>query len=130
LYLMSNQPRTRLHAQLDNGRFSRDSKVKGREPVWLHPEDAARRGIADGDVVRLFNDRGQVLAGAVITDAVMPGVVQLATGAWFDPLDPARPGSLEKHGNANALTLDKGTSRLAQGPSAHICLVEVEPWLD
>ncbi len=128
LHLMSNQPRTRLHGQLDPGRVSRASKIRGREPVWIHPEDAARRGIGSGDVVRIFNERGQVLAGAVVTDLVMPGVAQLATGAWYDPFDPSRPGSLEKHGNPNALTLDKGTSKLAQGPIAHSCLVEIELW--
>ena len=127
-HLMSNQPRTRLLGQLDNGRVSRDSKIQGREPVWIHPQDAARRGIAAGDVVCVFNARGQVLAGAVVTDLVMPGVAQLATGAWYDPLDPRRPGGLEKHGNPNALTLDKGTSKLAQGPIAHSCLVDIEPW--
>ena len=78
--------------------------------------------------MRVFNERGQVLAGAVVTDLVMPHVVQLATGAWYDPLDPVKPGSLDKHGNANCLTIDKGTSRLAQGPIAHSCLVEVECW--
>jgi biotin/methionine sulfoxide reductase len=52
--------------------------------------------------------------------------VQLATGAWFDPLDPAVIGSLDKHGNPNVLTLDKGTSRLAQCSSAQTTLVEVE----
>ena len=128
LHLMSNQPRTRLHGQLDIGRVSRDSKVQEREPVWMHPNDAAARGFGAGDVVRIFNDRGQVLAGVVVTDGVMPGVVQLATGAWYDPLDPAQPGSLDKHGNANVLTLDKGTSKLAQAPTAQSCLVEIEPW--
>jgi biotin/methionine sulfoxide reductase len=44
--------------------------------------------------------------------------VQLSTGAWFDPLDPAAIGSLDKHGNPNVLTLDKGTSKLAQCCSA------------
>ena len=69
-----------------------------------------------------------MLAGAVVTDLVMSHVVQLATGAWYDPLDPVKPRSLDKHGNANCLTIDKGTSRLAQGPIAHSCLVEVERW--
>jgi biotin/methionine sulfoxide reductase len=64
----------------------------------------------------------------VLSKDVRPGVAQLSTGAWYDPLDPSRPGSLEKHGNPNALTLDKGTSKLAQGPIAHSCLVEIEPW--
>ena len=130
LHMISNQPRTRLHAQLDNGGVSRSSKIQGREPMWIHSDDAASRGIEDGSVVRVFNDRGQLLAGAVVTDQMMRGVIQLATGAWYDPAEPGRSGSLEKHGNPNALTLDKGTSRLAQGPIAHSCLVEVEPWLD
>jgi len=61
-----------------------------------------------------------------VDDQVRQGVVQMSTGAWFDPLEPGKPGSLCKHGNPNVLTLDKGTSRLAQGPIAHSCLVEVE----
>src|SRR5262249_15977532 len=79
-----------------------------------------------GDVVRVFNDRGAILAGAVLTEAVRPGVVQIATGAWYDPQDPGEIGSLEKHGNPNVLTPDRGTSRLAQGPSAQSALVQVE----
>ena len=61
LHLISNQPRARLHSQLDHGVTSRKSKVQGREPVRINPEDAAERGIEDGDVVRLFNDRGDAL---------------------------------------------------------------------
>ncbi len=74
LHLISNQPTMRLHAQLDNGPVSRASKVQGREPVLINPQDAAERGIADGDVVRLFNARGACLAGAVVTDAMSRGV--------------------------------------------------------
>jgi biotin/methionine sulfoxide reductase len=126
LHLLSNQPRSRLHSQLDCGEVSRGSKVANREPVWLHPDDATSRGIAHGDVVRIYNDRGACLAGAVVTEAIRPGVIQLATGAWFDPVDPAEIGSLDKHGNPNILTLDKGTSRLAQCSIAQTALVEVE----
>ena len=107
-------------------RVSHASKVATREPIGLHPEDAAARGIAAGDIVRVFNDRGACLAGAVISDGVRPGVVQLATGAWFDPVEPGTSGTLERHGNPNVLTLDIGTSQLAQGPSALTALVEVE----
>ena len=88
--------------------------------------DATRRGITDGVVVRVFNDRGACLAGARISDQVMPGVVQLSTGAWYDPQVPGSPGSLDKHGNPNLLAPDRGTSNLAQGCSANSCLVEVE----
>lgn len=48
----------------------------------------------------------------------------MPTGAWFDPQDDA----LERHGNPNVLTVDVGTSRLAQGPSALSALVQVERW--
>ncbi|HIA81972.1 MAG TPA: Asp-tRNA(Asn)/Glu-tRNA(Gln) amidotransferase GatCAB subunit C, partial [Rhodospirillales bacterium] len=82
-----------------------------------------------GDIVRLFNDRGACLAGAQLSDDVMRGVIQLSTGAWYDPLNPGEPGSLDVHGNPNVLTLDKGTSKLAQGPSAMTALVEVEPYI-
>ena len=125
LHLISNQPRTRLHSQFDPGRVSKASKVQGREPMVMHPDDAAARGIADGDVVRVFNGRGACLAGVVVSDAIRPGVVQLSTGAWYDPAEPGVEGTLCKHGNPNVLTRDIGTSRLGQGPSAHSTLVEV-----
>jgi biotin/methionine sulfoxide reductase len=53
-------------------------------------------------------------------------VVILPTGAWYDPLDPTEDGTLEKHGNPNVLTLDRGTSSLTQGCSAHTTLVDIE----
>ncbi len=111
---------------MDSGATSVKSKIQGREPVWIHPDDAAARGIAGGDVVRIFNERGAILAGAVITEGLLPGVIQLSTGAWYDPQEPGRIGALDKHGNPNVLTPDKGTSSLGQGPSAHSALVEME----
>jgi biotin/methionine sulfoxide reductase len=126
LHMLSSQPKTRLHSQLDQGRTAQADKISGREPVYISRVDAAARGISDGDVVRLFNGRGEVLAGARLTEALRPGVVHLPTGAWYDPAEPGMVGSLDKHGNPNVLTLDKGTSKLAQGPSAQTALVEIE----
>lgn len=126
LHLMSNQPSARLHSQLDSGAISQGSKVAGREPITLHPDDAAARDIQNGDVVRVFNDRGACLAGAIISDEVVKGVARLPTGAWYDPEVPGEIGSMCVHGNPNVLTRDKGTSRLGQGPSAHTTMVEVE----
>lgn len=125
LALVSGQPDRRLHSQYDNGSESMAGKVAGREPVLVNPSDAAARGITDGQVVVLHNDRGRVLAGATLSDEIMPGVVRLATGAWYDPV---APGGLDVHGNPNVLTPDRGTSRLAQGPSAHSCQVELTAW--
>ena len=93
--------------------------------MLINPGDATARGISSDSVVRLFNDRGQCLAGAVVSDEIRPGVVRLSTGAWYDPLTP---GGLDVHGNPNVLTADHGTSALAQGPSAHTCLVQLEAW--
>ena len=126
LHLISNQPKTKLHSQIDHGSHSKASKVMGREPVHIHPVDAAQRNLIDGSIIRVFNDRGACLGGVVIDTALRPGVIQMSTGAWYDPLDPAEQNSLCKHGNANVLTRDKGTSKLGQGPSAHSCLVEIE----
>ncbi len=126
LHLISNQPKHKLHSQLDFVGPSRAAKQDGREPVFLSPGDAQSRGIATGDLVRLFNGRGETLATAVVSDEVRDGVVQLPTGAWFDPADWAGSSSLERHGNPNVLTLDKGTSKLGQGPISHTTLVEAE----
>jgi biotin/methionine sulfoxide reductase len=126
LHLIANQPATRLHSQLDFGAASVASKVQGREPVRIHPSDAAARGIASGDVVRLFNDRGACLAGAVLSMALRPGVVQLATGAWYDPIDPAADNPLCVHGNPNVMTRDAGTSKLAQACTGQLTIVQVE----
>lgn len=126
LVLVANQPATRLHSQLDGGPVSQGGKIAGREPLRMHPVDAAARGLADGQVVRVFNDRGGVLAGLRVDDAVRPDVVQLATGAWFDPA----PGdaNLCRHGNPNVLTPDVRTSSFAQGCAGAHALVQVEPY--
>jgi biotin/methionine sulfoxide reductase len=125
LHLISSQPRYRLHSQMDPGPVSAQGKVAGREAVAINPADAIRRGIADGDVVRVYNARGACLAGAVVTDAVSPGVLRLSCGAWYDPFG-SDDNSVCVHGNANVLTRDHGTSKLSQGPSCASTLVEIE----
>ncbi len=126
MHLLSNQPTNRLHSQLDPASASRKDKIDGREPIAIHPADAKARNILNGDVVRIFNDRGAFLAAAVLADHLTPGVLQIATGAWYDPLHSGQPGALDKHGNPNLVTLDKGTSRLAQGSIAQTALVDIE----
>jgi biotin/methionine sulfoxide reductase len=126
LQLIANQPRSRLHSQLDVGAHSQSVKVAGREPVRMHPADAEVRGLHDGDLVRIFNDRGACLAGLRVDDALSPGVVQLSTGAWYDP-DPAAPGFC-RHGNPNVLTADRPSSSLSQGCTGQLALVEVEAY--
>ncbi|MGI9605711.1 MAG: molybdopterin-dependent oxidoreductase [Acidimicrobiales bacterium] len=125
LHAITNQPTAKLHSHLDQGSVSRAAKIDGREPIVIHPRDAASRGIEEHDLVRVFSERGSCLAAAVLSTDVRPYVVQMSTGAWFDPVDlPA--GSTCVHGNPNTFTADIPTSRLAQGCTAHTCMVQVE----
>ncbi len=126
LQLISNQPSTRLHSQLDHGSNSTDRKIEGREVARIHPTDAELRDLGNGDTIRIFNGRGACFAGVEVSGRIRIGVVELPTGAWYDPVDPAVPGSPCRHGNPNVLTPDQGTSSLAQGPTAQSCLVEIE----
>ena len=122
--MLSGQPKTRLHSQLDNGAYSLSHKIAGREPVLIHPDDAAANDIKDGDVVEIFNGRGRCLAGAKVTDEIMQGCVFLWTGAWFDP-DFDAPQARDRHGNPNVLTHDLRTSSLTQSPAAHSAMVQL-----
>ncbi|SEP65566.1 trimethylamine-N-oxide reductase TorA [Basfia succiniciproducens] len=129
LALVTPHPYYRLHSQLAHTSLREKYAVKDREPVLIHKDDAAARGIANGDIVRVFNKRGQVLTGAVVTDGVIKGTVAIHEGAWYDPLDlgqTERP--LCKNGCANVLTRDEGTSKLAQGNSPNTCIVQVEKY--
>ena len=126
LQLVANQPRRRLHSQLDVGAYSQEGKICGREPVAMHPVDAAARGITDRSCVRVYNDRGSCLAGVTLTEDIRPGVVQLSTGAWYDP-DPGDP-SFCRHGNPNVLTADRPSSALSQGTTGQLAMVEIEPY--
>lgn len=132
LHLVSNQPSNKLHSQLDHGMVSRADKIKDRETVMINAADADHLGISNGELVRVFNDRGACLAAAVLSADIMPGVVLISTGAWADPAypedmdQPLETALLCRHGNPNMLAPDIGTSALAQGPSAHSCLVSIE----
>lgn len=126
LQLVANQPTTRLHSQFDFGGHSTEMKQRGREVARMHPVDAAPRGIHDGDIVKLSNERGACLAAVTLSEQIRPGVVQLPTGAWYDPQDPSEDKPLCVHGNPNVLTRDVGTSSLAQGCCGQLTTVQVE----
>jgi len=129
LQLISSHPPGRLHSQLDNTDLRNTYKVGGREPTVINTEDAAKRGIKSGDIVRIFNGRGQVLAGAIVSDDMMPGVILLHEGAWYDPEDPGKIGTLDKEGQANVLTLDEPlSSRFAQATIGGTTIVQVEKY--
>ena len=120
LHMISNQPQNKLHSQLDHGAVSEGDRPHGVEPVTMHPADAQARNLSAGQIVCIHNSRGACLAELKISADIRPGVIQIATGAWYDP-----DGNTCRKGNPNTLTPDKGTSALAQGPIAHSCLVSV-----
>ena len=124
LSLVSGQPGTRLHSQLDNGTFSKSQKINGREPILINPIDAKARAISDGDIVEVYNQRGCCLAGARVTEDISEGAVFLWTGAWYDP-DYESSQHRDRHGNPNVLTHDLRTSKLSQGPASHSAFVEI-----
>lgn len=125
LHLITHQPDRRLHSQLDHSSNSRAGKIWEREPCKMSPNDAAARSLVEGDMVRLYNERGSCLSAVQIDPSVSTGVVMMATGAWYDPDDDDNC----KHGNPNCLTTDIPTSELAQGPSALTCLIEIEKFI-
>lgn len=125
LQLLTAHPAHRLHSQLNYAELRNKYAVANREPIYIHSDDAAKRGVKNGDTVRVWNDRGQVLAGVVVTDGIKPGVVCIHEGAWPD-LDPAT--GICKNGSANVLTKDIPTSRLANGCSANTSLVKLEKY--
>ncbi|MDE5176158.1 trimethylamine-N-oxide reductase TorA [Vibrio fluvialis] len=125
-WLQSCHPDKRLHSQMcESEAFRATYAVQGREPVYINPMDAKAKGIKEGDLVRVFNGRGQLLAGAVLSDSYPRGVIRIEEGAWFGPLSE-KEGAICTYGDPNTLTLDLGTSELAQATSANTCIVDFE----
>jgi trimethylamine-N-oxide reductase (cytochrome c) len=103
-------------------------KIKGPDgylyhPVWIHPSDASRRGIRQGDIVRVFNERGGTLCGALVTERIIPGAISSDHGSKYDPIVP---GELDRGGANNTISPHKVTSRNAAGIATSGFLVEVE----
>lgn len=92
-------------------------RAAGQPRLRIHPEDAAARGIADGDQVRAFNARGTVSLRAEVTDAMLPGVVAMLHGWWASRIGGA---------SANALTQET-LADFGGGGTLHDAWVEVEP---
>ena len=72
----------------------------------------------------LHNARGAVLAAVTLSTGILQGVVQLPTGAWYDPVDPLAKRPLCRRGNPNVLTRDVGTSALGQGCTGQLTVVQ------
>jgi biotin/methionine sulfoxide reductase len=120
LRLLSPQPHDKLHSQLQ----AAVEDINKYAVLVMNPQDAEKRGIATGDLSKIWNSRGSCLAAIEIHETIIPGVVSLATGAWYSPSNDG----LDISGNPNVLTADTGTSDLGQGSAAHNIEVEVEKY--
>ncbi|MGH7349196.1 MAG: molybdopterin dinucleotide binding domain-containing protein, partial [Candidatus Rokuibacteriota bacterium] len=118
LRLVTPKSRARTHSIHDNqpGLSRAD-----RDDVWIHPADAAARGIVDGRHVRVFNRRGRTLIRARVTDRVALGVVSIKEGSWFS-LDA---DGQDTRGCSNLLTDDRSSP--AGATPFNSCFVDVEP---
>ncbi|CZE51263.1 molybdopterin-dependent oxidoreductase [Campylobacter geochelonis] len=125
-HIVSPHPTYRIHSQMDNSFIRKAYKVTNREPVMINDEDAKKLGIKDGDAVEVYNERGSVIAGAVVTKNIMSGVLSLQEGAWYDPenIDDEKPRC--NAGHINVLTPSFPTSTMAQATSVNTCLVAIK----
>ncbi|MDR3136811.1 MAG: molybdopterin-dependent oxidoreductase [Coriobacteriales bacterium] len=131
--LMSNHPRWRVHAQHDDIPWTREirtCKVRGAdgylyEPIWVHPQDAAQLGLVDGDIAELFNERGRVLGGVLVTERIMPGVLYQDHGARTDILEYG-VGGLDRGGANNLICPTAPTSKNAPGEVTNGFLVGIK----
>ena len=126
LRLLSPQPETRLHSQLDGAPAATLARRDGCEVARAHPDELARAGLDSGTRALLDNARGTVLVVIEADPALMPGHVVLPTGGWY------RPGMIggrrvDLGGNPNTLTRDAGSSDLSQGASAGGARVRLLP---
>lgn len=125
LAYMACKSRYRMHSQLDGAVGHYFADIRGREPLWIHPDNASARGIKNGDIVMVKNDRGAALAGAYVTDRVRKDAVVLHHGAWYAPKKMKDGTLVDIHGNSNTLSMDVPTSNLACGNIASSGLVDV-----
>ncbi len=127
VHVVSPHPWFRVHSQMANSERLRELyAVQGREPVRINSEDARQRGIADGDLVELSNDRGTIIAGAVISDDIMPGVASIYEGGWPQLDAKGRCNS----GLINFITSSRRSSGLSQATSANTCLATLRKCTD
>ena len=90
----------KTHHFLNSG-YANLAAGSDQQPLWLHPDDADRLELADGDMARVSNDRGDVLARVRVTDDTLPGVAVITHGYWRKHVGGATVNALVSHRPAN-----------------------------
>ncbi|WMW63934.1 DMSO/selenate family reductase complex A subunit [Nitratidesulfovibrio liaohensis] len=117
LQLVTHHYKQRTHSTYGNVPWLKEAAP---QTVWVNPLDAADRGLAHGDMVRVFNDRGATVLPVKVTPRIMPGIISIPQGAWYTP----GAGGTDFGGSANILTSLR-PSPLAKGNPQHTTLVEM-----
>lgn len=131
--LLSNHPHWRLHAQYDDVKWFREipiCKVKGPdgylyEPLWINPADARRLSLKNGDIVKIFNERGATLGGVYVTERVMRNTLSQDHGSRVDPIVLGK-GGFDRGGANNLLCPLNTSSKNAPGEVTNNFLVNIE----
>ena len=109
--------KARTHSTYGNVDVLQDSC---RQEVWVNPVDAKNREINDGDLLKVWNDRGEIRVVAKVTPRIMPGVIAMGQGSWYRP---NRDG-VDLGACMNTLTTQRPSS-LAKANPQHSNLVEI-----
>jgi anaerobic dimethyl sulfoxide reductase subunit A len=116
LQFISTHIKRRIHSNLDNIPLLRECEP---QTLWINSIDARARNIKNGESVKIFNQRGQVVIKAKVTERIMPGVVSLDEGAWYKPDDQG----IDRGGCCNVLLKDEHSP--AGAFCSNTCLVQV-----
>jgi len=99
LQVLSPHAKNRVHSHLQKVDWLREIEP---HRAWINPVDAEPRGIRDRDEIYVFNDRGKLAITAWVTERIMPGVICIFEGAWYDPDEQG----IDRGGCVNVLTKD------------------------
>ncbi len=118
LQCIGHHTKRRVHSTFDNLSWMEEVEAQA---VWINNRDAADRDIRDGEMVKIYNDRGAIIIPARITPRIIPGVCSVPQGAWYDP----DKEGIDRRGCINTLTTWQPTA-LAWGNPQHTNLVQIE----
>nr|MDG6907059.1 molybdopterin-dependent oxidoreductase [Nitrososphaerota archaeon] len=130
LLLSSAHAKFARHSQWQNLTWLRDEPqmyTNGYKTMLINTADAATYGLSKGDVVRVFNDRGQLLAGAFPTDEQAPKTIWVSEGGWYTPQQPGVVNSIDLGGNVEVLIDSRQPEPLCDG-MINSALVQIEKW--